>query len=982
VLIAACFFLSGAAALVLQVLWTRMLGHVFGATALAVSTTLTAFMGGLALGAHLGGRWAGGKWGQRLNVHPVRLFAALEIVVGAYGLLVPSLLDLVVPVQQAMGAVLGESYLAYSLVRFVLVAGILLLPTTAMGATLPILAEAVVKLGRDVASKVGRLYAANTFGAVFGAVLAGFWLIPELGVSTTVRIAAAMDLVVALTVLALFALARGDRLLVGVDRATTPQAILDALEPIVVEDVTPSRQRLALLTFAISGGAAMILEVLWTRAVGVVIGASTHAFTLILATFLVGLSVGAAVITRFIDRIARPVRALAWAQAAVGVFALAGTLLVDRLPFILHEAARARDVTMGNIYSTHLLISGLVMLPATLALGTVMPLVVRILAPDGAEHAGPIVGRAYTLNTLGCIVGSFAGGFVVLPLAGVEGGLMLAVGLNLALAAALALALGPPRRGLMLAVAAGAAGIALRPAWDVPRWTAGLFRFSLTRNVFQDAWSWDGKLLFHEDGIASTVTVEGGRDGVGVSLKVNGKVDASDIGDMPTQVLSGLLPVLTHRAPKDVLVIGYGSGVTPGAILQAPVERVDLVELESAVLEASNRFFSHVNHNPPSDPRFRAIVDDGRNFLLGHPRPYDVIVSEPSNPWMSGASSLFTRDFFHIASSRLADDGVFLQWLQLYELSDENVRTLFATFASVFPEVVVFSPSARSNDTLVLGARRPFKIDRARWAAAFADPRLGPELRRAELDAPEDLVGLFLQGRAEVARFAEGGRINTDDDPVIEFEAPKDLLEYAIRDAKLTFLRDVDGRRIAAAEPHLAGFGLDRPAVLADVARRMVRQGRFDDAEDAVRRARASTSTTSDATERSLDHTLELMGRFLEAETEPVVVATPETKRDETYAEAVRYLLHQRERDAVRVVDRVDGFERRGTPQRFLYAYLCYRNDRTLDAEYLIDGVLEDAAFVREQAAALYYGARIQLERGRYPRAVELMEQFMAADGE
>jgi spermidine synthase len=1001
VLVSVCFFLSGAAALVLQVLWTRMLGHVFGATALAVSTTLTAFMGGLALGAYLGGKWA-----PKLR-RPLLVFAALEVAVGVYGLFVPTFLEVLVPIQRAMGVGLGTSFLGYSLVRFVIVTLILLLPTTAMGATLPILAEGVVKSGRDVASKVGELYSANTFGAVFGAFFAGFVLIPRLGIQTTVYLAAAIDLGVAGLVVALWRFGQGERYLLAAARLDAPDAAVALFDPVEVVDATPRTARVALVAFALSGAAAMILEVLWTRAVGVIIGASTYAFTLILCTFLVGLSVGAAWMTRRIDRVAEPVRYLARAQVTVGLCAIGGSLFLDKLPLLLQATARSADATIGAVYAVNFGIAALVMLPSALALGTIMPLVVRILAPRGADHAGPIVARAYVLNTLGAIGGSFAGGFVVLPLLGVEHGLELAAGLSLAVGAMLALYTvhvyrptptdveaavlvgeAPPvetiePRASRLILAAAAVGVVLlvvKPSWNVPAWTAGLFRYYLVKNAYYHGWDWDGRLLFHKDGIATTVTVEGSKEGVGVSLKVNGKVDASDIGDMPTQVLSGLLPIVAHPGdPKQVLIIGFGSGVTPGAVLQAPVDKVDLVEIEQAVLDAALTHFAHVNHRPDTDPRFTPIVDDGRNFLLTHDRRYDVIISEPSNPWMSGASSLFTQDFWRIAQGRLADDGVFLQWLQLYELSAENVEALFATFRSVFPEVVVFSPSPRSNDTLVLGSRRPISLDRAKLARAFADAKLGAELLRAEVSTPEDFVGLLLQGSRDVADIVKAGRINTDDNALIEFGAPLDLLEYADKEARHKILENIDGRRLEVAPAHFRGFDFDDPRTLTTLGERLVRQGRLTDATHAIDRVSTATRSPGARLAARVARVRAIVERFEEPDSEAVVIDLPETRDDEVYARAVSAMLRGHDRDALSIVESIEGFEKQGPAHRFLHAYLCYRNERTLDAEFLLEAVLADEAFVAANPTVLYYAARIQSDRGRYDRAADGFHRFLDA---
>ena len=970
-LVSVCFFLSGAAALILQVLWTRMLGHVFGATALAVSTTLTAFMGGLALGAYLGGKAA-----PKLE-RPLHVFAALEVAVGLYGLLVPGLLSLMPGLQRLIGADLGLGFAGYSLVRFAVVSVFLLLPTTAMGATLPVLAEGVVKRNQEMASKVGQLYAANTAGAVLGTVLGGFVLIPGIGLEATVYTAAAIDLLVAAVVLLLSRYSSAEAL---TQPRFTPSAnaLLTELEPVAVADAAGHAPLVAVVAFALSGASAMALEVLWTRAVGVVIGASTYAFTLILVTFLVGLTAGAAYMTRIIDRVAQPVLWLARIQVAVGVLAALGTVFIDRLPMWVHAKAIQHDATIGGLYLTNFAIAAVVMLPATLALGAVMPLVVRILAPSGAAHAGPVVARAYVYNTVGAIVGSFAGGFVLLPLVGVQAGLSLACGLSVGVGALLAVARRPVARGTVAAaVIAGAVLVAL-PEWNVTSWTAGMFRIYLARSIFSDGWEPSGELVYHRDGVATTVTVERSQDGEGVWLKVNGKVDASDRGDMPTQVLSGLLPLMLHPDPEDVLVIGYGSGVTPGAVLQAPARSVTLVELESAVYEAANRFFSHVNSRPQDDPRFSVVIDDGRSYLLTRDRRWDVIISEPSNPWMSGASSLFTRDFFQIAKRRLADDGVFLQWLQLYELSPRNIHALLRTFSSVYEHVLVFTPSPSSNDTLLVGSRLPLVVDRARISELMADPVTATELARGEVTHPEDLVGLFVVGGEALPALVGAGPLNTDDNALIEFAAPKDLLAYSVQDARLPFVEDVEGKRLSMMQAHFRGFDLDDPAEMATIADRLIRQGRLKDASLFVDRGRGQlTVHTSTAVIARLDRVERLLERMDEPLSEPVVVDTPDTRGDAQYASAAWALVQNRDADALDELDRAESFEKRSTGHRYLYAYLCYREDRMLDAQYLIDGVLEDPDFAAEHPAVHYYAGRIYADRSKYRQAIAHLERFL-----
>lgn len=935
-----------------------MLGHVFGATALAVSTTLTVFMAGLALGSHLGGKYAKGL------KRPLLAFAVLETAVGAYGLLVPTLFDLLPVLQRSVG--LELSFWGYALFRFVMVAVILALPTIAMGATLPILAQGVVDKSEHMAARVGSLYAANTFGAVAGAFSAGFILIPKLGITTTVYLAAAIDLTVAVLVVSLFSLGGAGMLLKRV-RAVSADERLEDLEPGPVLHVPPAVQRATLVVFAASGGAAMAMEVLWSRAVGVVIGASTYSFTLILTTFLVGLATGAAVMSAYVERIKDPVRWLAWVEVTVGVTALLASLLIDRVPFWLLEAAQGPGVTMDTIYLTNFFIAAAITFPPTLALGAVMPLVVRIVAPHGESEAGAVVGQAYALNTLGAIVGSFAGGFLILPLLGVEWGLITMALTSIALGVGLAWRAGTQVPRFVIAGALALTLVFVMPRWDVRRWTAGVFRMYLARSVFSDGWLPYGDVVYHRDGIVTTVTVEQQEDGEGVSLKVNGKVDASDIGDMPTQILSGLLPYLLHEGPEHVLVIGYGSGVTPGAVLQAPIKSLKVAEIEQAVYEAANTHFSHVNHRPYDDERCTLAVDDGRNFLLTRNDRYDIIISEPSNPWMSGAASLFTQDFFEIAKSRLGEGGIFLQWLQMYELAPENIHALIRTFHTVFPYVLVFTPDPTSNDTFLVGAEHPLMLQRARVQTALQDERLKPELARARVDDPDDFFGLFLMGTDEVTPFVGPGPINTDDNALIEYAAPRDLLTYAVRDARIPFLEAVSGERLAMTRKYFSGWSFDPPD-LARLSLGLIRQGRLDDAQVFAEAAQEGGE--------DVKRLLRLLKYVQDQDDEPVVIANKDTEKDELYARAVLDMTEGNDRNALARLDEVKGSETKSLAHRFLYAYLCYRESRLGDAEYLIRDVMADENFVAQHPATLYYAGRIAMYAGRFNEGIAFLERF------
>ena len=951
--VAFCFFISGAAALILQVLWTRMLGHVFGATSLAVSTTLSVFMAGLALGSHLAGQRC------RTLRRPLLVFAMLEAGVGLYGLGVPWLLD-VLPSVQAHWLPADLGFWGYALARWGVVAIALLGPTTAMGATLPILCEGVVRRSHRVARDAGGLYAANTFGAVAGAMTAGFVLIPTFGMRTTVYAAAALDLAVAVIVVGLFARRSAP--------GTDSEHRIPARRASDVEGaraVSAVDRRRTLVVFALSGAAAMALEVLWTRAVGVVIGASTYSFTLILTTFLIGLAFGAAMMARFVDRLRDPVGMLGVVQVAVGVSAILCGRLVDQLPRLLHEVARSPAVTNDRLYAANFVLAALVMLPATVGLGTVFPLVIRILTPRGVRHVGPVVGRAYALNTVGAIAGSFAAGFVVLPWVGVERGLAVCSAVSLALGVWLVLERARVRRAVIAAAVAGLVVIFAAPTWDVRAWTSGLFRMYLARSVYADGWSPHGRVLYHRDGVASTVTVEQQDDGVGVSLKVNGKVDASDIGDMPTQVLSGLLPILLHPDPSRVLVIGYGSGVTPGSALKAPIERLDVAEIEARVYEAANGHFGHVNERPDRDPRARLFVDDGRNFLRRQRNPYDVIISEPSNPWMTGAASLFTQEFFRIARRKLQPDGLFLQWLQLYELSEKNVQVVLRTFASVFDHLLVFTPDPSSNDLLLVGSMSPIVVDRALVERRMAEAGIRAALEKGSFVAPEDLMGLLLADRRRLASFIDRGPVNTDDNAMIEFSAPKDLLTYATVDAEHRFAFVLDGRRIELLGSVFVGFG----PPWARFADRLLWSGRVEDADVFMQRAEA-------AGERGVSRLRRLRAYVSEADNEPVVVADAVTKGDPDYAQAAIAMFERREADAMAIVDGAADFASRSPAHQMLHAFLCYRNDRYDEAESGFAALTEDTAFVTRYPSVLYYAARVAMHRGTYREGFALLERF------
>ncbi|MBI5508155.1 MAG: fused MFS/spermidine synthase [Deltaproteobacteria bacterium] len=947
------FFLSGVAGLTFEIVWMRHLGLALGATTLAVATTTAAYMGGLALGSHIGGRFA-----DRIR-RPLAVYGGVEIALALSGLAIPTLATYIPTVDEALftGIATGPGR---ALVRFAVAALVLIVPTTAMGMTLPILARAVtVRLGQ-VGREVGLLYAINIAGAMVGAGLAGFVLIPTAGLFATNAVAVGLDLALGGAALA------GGLLLPPLLEVT---ATSHQTAPVLRAG---SRPLVALLV--VTGMAAMALQVLWTRAIGTALGPSTYAFSAIVCTYLAGLAIGGGLAAWIADRLTAARLALTVILLTTGVASLVGIALVDRLPVLLLRVVLNPHLTMGGLLQTEFGLAALSVLPATIGMGAIFPL--TLSAVVGSEsRVGAAVGRAYALNTVGNIAGSFAGVFVLLPALGVEWGMRVAALAYLVLAAALLARLEPSvgrpiRLGLVAATAAAGAFGVLWPSWNVPRWTAGTFRMSMTRSFYPDGNFVPSKLLFHKDGLATTVTVE---EEEGVRwIKVNGKIDGSSEGDMPTQVLSGVLPMLFHPDPKEVAVIGCGSGVTVGAALAANPAHLSLVELEKAVVEAA-ALFESVNHLPWNDPRVTVVEDDGRNFMARNAAPFDVIISEPSNPWMTGAASLFTQEFFRIAGKRLDDDGVFLQWLQIYELAPDRIASVIKTFQSVFPNVLVFTPQADSNDLLMLGSRTPVRFDIERLAARFETLR--EQMTRAGLTRLEDVLALLLFTDRELSTFPADTPLNTDDNAYIEFGAPRDLLLFAEDDPEVPPIRAVRGKRQGLINDLTAAPAKDTPAFMARLAHSYLRQGMIPDAyaaaaEVTVAREAAPKPALAVAREvQDLAHLLE------EEDDREAVIYEDAAEADADYARIAKLTLAGNRDQALAEFDRNPGLHKKSGAHSLLYGYLLYHDGKYARAHQVLGRAHTDASDATRKAIA-YYLAKDSFEDGEFARAVEEMETY------
>jgi spermidine synthase len=782
------FFLSGLSSLVFEVIWERMLVDVFGSTSFALGTLLAVFMGGMGLGSAIGGRFADEIDDQ------LRLYGGLEGFIGIYALVVPYLLDLLPILYSAMFDFYIQNYLLFSLLRFAVTIVFLIAPTICMGATLPLLSQWISEREHLFEGSISGLYGINTIGACCGCLTAGFILLPNLGLSTTNYIFAAVNVGLALfiwTVTSQFSLEPAADTDFEDDESEDQLPGLETVvgSPTLKKSISSEGLWILLGIFAATGAISMAYQVLWTRAYVIILGSSTYSFTIVLTAVLLGLGSGSALGAPIVSKIRRPLYWLGFIQSGVAGSALLSFFVLDNLPRWLFERLNDTIHSAGEIYLYYFFLVGLVVLIPMILQGLTFPIVIRGIIKQ-RDQSGRDVGRAYAYNTFGAIAGSFAAGFVFMPWIGLETSITLTISLNIAVAATAGLLAYTEDRDTRL-VGVQALAIALitgtllaAPGVNPIALTRGMFRVYWARELYDEE-SFEGKgpeLAFYEDGLTATVTVEK-RPNL-TTLKANGKPEASDGGDMPTQILVGLFPMLARSGwedaevgDEDVAMVGYGSGVTAGATLQWPVDRLDVAEIEQAMIPAS-RHFNHVNNKPLQDDRLKIYETDGRNFLSYIDRKYDVIISEPSNPWVSGVSALFTVDHFENVKRRLAPNGLFAQWVQIYEMRPKNVKRIFATIREVFPHIQAFSSKPQGTDLIVLAAKKPISFPLEGYARAWDIESVAEEMERGGIEHPQQMYGQMFMNGEKMTSYAQGVRLNTYDNGLLEYSAPKDVILY------------------------------------------------------------------------------------------------------------------------------------------------------------------------------------------------------------
>ncbi len=769
-----CFFLSGAAGLIYQVTWGKALGLIFGHTVYAIATVLAVFMGGLALGSACLGRWS-----ERLP-NAIALYGWIELGVAATGALSFLGLARVRTFYLANHHAVASSPAMLLAMRFAGAAIVLLLPTFLMGGTLPILVRTLARDFAELGARVSRLYWVNTAGAVTGTLAAGFVFLPAIGLRLTVIFAVGLNLVAGIIALRLGFLTRG---------ASAGPADVAAV-PSENNPGRPDRSLLLPLTFAAVGGTAMAYEIGWTRLLATTLGSSTYAFTLMLATFLLGIVLGSRLFEAWVKH-AREARISTFAltQTLTALAVLLFLIFFQQLSAVVPPLMRATHETFVGLILAQFVTSAIAMLPAAIVFGFNFPAVTVLFAVRGENGRGhaAAVGRAYAANTLGAIVGATATGFWLVPKFGSFRVLGLAAVVNLLLAVILEL---HSERRRALRLAAVAVNVAIMTVVLAVLWTGAFYNQSIANFGTVLYWKlFDGHLTVAET--AATVDILYAADGLNASISVartedylalrtNGKVDAST-GDTSTQLMLGHLGAIFHPSARRVLIIGFGSGMTVSAVARYPeIERIDCVEIEPAVIRAAP-YLERLNRGVLQDPRLHIILDDARNFLLTSRDYYDLIISEPSNPWIAGIATLFTEEFYRAAKARLAPGGAFIQWVQAYSLYPDDLRMVFATLLPQFPQVTLWHGNLSDLLLLARGDPAPAAPEQAflrldRLHKLWSNAALRADYEKLGLHQPEGLIAYHMLDDADLRRLAAGFAKNTDDHTRLEYRAPRAIL--------------------------------------------------------------------------------------------------------------------------------------------------------------------------------------------------------------
>ncbi|MEK7846962.1 MAG: fused MFS/spermidine synthase, partial [Nitrospinota bacterium] len=783
-LLLAIFFLSGASGLIYEIVWIRQLSLVFGVSSFAISTVLTVFMAGLGIGGYIFGRIID----KRGN--PLKVYAILEILIGLYAILLPTLISFSEWLYIRLYGLTGQSFLLLSAERFLLSFFILIFPTIMMGGTLPLISRFLIRNENEIGVDTGIIYSLNTFGAVAGCIITGFYLIENIGVTNSLYLAAALNCIAGGGA---YVIDRSQG--VKVSRGQEKKE-LKPLNPLTLESSNP---RIILLAFGFSGMAALSYEVLWTRVLILILDNTIYAFSIILFTFLIGIAGGSFLFTKipFNPPLLKGERGglnrekiltlFAIFQILIGLMGFLSLLIFANYNYLSSGLNTfiswiVQSVGMGYWWGKILaafLMTFLIMIIPTMLMGASFPAVSTIYLKD-LKDVGKGIGGIYLVNTVGSIIGSFSAGFILLPLIGIQKSIIF-TGI-IPLISGIALIFLPPlhppltkgghREGKLVRYIVPASSLAVGFIIIVFIYRVG----DIPKLISISKIDRGNEILYYKEGIAGTVLVSSQETDLTPFRKpvkrlwINGDPIAGEFrGALQLERLQAHLPLLFHPDPKDALIICFGTGSTAGAVSDHNVNEIYAVDILKEVFN-SGEYFSEGNRNVLNDGRFKMIIEDGRNFLLTTDKKFDLITSEPPPPSNAGIVNLYSREYYMLCKSRLKEGGMVSHWIPLHHLSEDDFKMLVSTFVSVFPHSTMWFTKW---DAIMIGSNEKLSIDFEKLKERFNNKKIYESLREIGISNPFQLLSAFMIDEDGLHKFVENIPVVADDNPYVEFTAPR-----------------------------------------------------------------------------------------------------------------------------------------------------------------------------------------------------------------
>ncbi len=801
-LVLAIFFLSGASGLIYEIIWARQLSLVFGVSSFAVSTVLTVFMAGLGIGGYVFGRVID----KRGN--PLKIYAALEMLIGIYALLLPYTISfsewLYVKLQSPFlppfikGGDGGVSFFLLSAERFVISFFILIFPTIMMGGTLPVISRLLIRNEERIGSDAGIIYSLNTFGAVAGCLLTGFYLIENIGITFSLYLAAALNFIAAGGAYIIGSRVKGQgsrERESGAKVKGQGSGNRDSLS------LAPLPLPLILIAFGFSGMAALSFEVLWTRILILILDNTVYAFSTILFTFLLGIAGGSLIYSRLIhkltirnpkSKIQNPITPFAIFQILIGLMGFLSLLLFANhniLSSWLNNSVSwaSQFIGMGFWHeklTALFLISFIIMAMPTIFMGASFPAVAQTL--KRVSGVGEGIGRIYLINTIGAIIGSFSAGFILLPLIGIQKSIIFTGAIPILFGIAILIFVAAPFRvrGLPQAKASGylhsgviayvlpVSSIIISVIIVVFIFRAG----DIPKLISISKIDKGNEILYYKEGIAGTVLISSRETDLTPYRKpvkrlwINGDPIAGEFrGALQLERLQAHIPLLFHPDPHDALVICFGTGSTAGAVSDHPVKEIYAVDISKEVFEGG-RYFHEGNRNILDDPRIRIVIEDGRNFLLTTDKKFDFITSEPPPPSNAGIINLYTREYYMLCKSRLKQGGMVSQWIPLHHLPENDFKMLVSAFVSVFPRSTMWFTKW---DAIMIGSDSGLNIDFDRLENRIKEKKIAESLKEIGISNPFQILSTFVMDENGLSGFINGAPAVSDDRPSVEFSAPR-----------------------------------------------------------------------------------------------------------------------------------------------------------------------------------------------------------------